>query len=372
MNAKTGKLISLSSNRLYTETNNGAEAVAYTYTAEQTAATARSFAEKILPDELKQTALSTGNTAISPQDGTYNYLFNRAYDNIFFPENYINVGVDANTGYIVSFYSNWYKYDVTFVASAGAISADTAADKYSAAVGTALRYVSVPASTNASGLLLAYTQADTNVWGVNALTGDLLKAEVSEDKGLQYNDIDGNPYAAIINKLATYGVGFAGGSFKPDAQLTQLDALILIESANGRKVTPMPLASEAVSAGVSADGGKVATQVSTSETDDIYNMAYSMGILTPDEKNPAKLISRAEYTKYLVNALGYADVAKLPGIFKAGFKDDKTIPAALMGYVAIARGLGIVNGDDKGNFKPNDIASRAMAAIMLYNCMSRK
>jgi hypothetical protein len=40
--------------------------------------------------------------------------------------------------------------------------------------------------------------------------------------------------------------------------------------------------------------------------------------------------------------------------------------------VAIAKGLGIVGGDQNGRFKPNDIANRAMAAIMLYNCMSRK
>ncbi len=370
MDAKTGRLISLSSNRIYYDT--AAQAAVFKYTDEQTEATARAFAAKILPKEIKQTALLKESVGDRETESARNYAFVRTQDTIFFPENYINVGVDAETGYVVSFYSNWYKYAVTFVSQAGAISADTAAEKYSAAVGTTLRYVGVPASTNESGLLLAYTAADTTVWGVNALTGELLKAEVSEDEGLQYNDIDGNPYAAIISKLASFGVGFPGGSFKPDAQLTQLDALILLESANGRKVSPMPQDGEAVSAAARADGGKVVPPVGVDETDDIYNMAYSMGILTPNEKEPSKLVSRAEFTKYLVNALGYGEVAKLPGIFKAGFKDDETIPAALMGYVAISRGLGIVNGDDKGNFKPNDIANRVMAAIMLHNCMSRK
>ena len=39
---------------------------------------------------------------------------------------------------------------------------------------------------------------------------------------------------------------------------------------------------------------------------------------------------------------------------------------------AIAKGLGIIRGDQSGNCNPNDIATRTQAAIMLYNCMSRK
>jgi hypothetical protein len=367
MDARTGRLISLSSNRPYYDT--AAQAAPTKYTGEQTEAIARTFAGKILPDELKQTALSQESAVGSTADSARYYAFLRTHDTIFFPENYINVGVDAETGYVISFYSNWYQFDVTFVSAAGKISAETAASTYSVAVGTALRYVSVPASTNESGLLLAYTAADTSVWGVDAISGELLKTTYTEDPGITYDDLAGNPYAAQINRLASFGVGYCGGSFKPNAQLTQLDALILIVSTSGRKVMPFPVA---VSEQVGAADEKAPQQVSSGETDDIYDTAYSMGILTPEEKDPTKLISRAEYAKYLVNALGYGEVARLPGIFKAGFGDDKDIPSALMGYVAIARGLKIVNGDENGNFKPNDIASRTMAAIMLYNCMNRK
>ena len=350
MDARTGKLLSLSSNRFYIDRNDG-ELVSYKYSASQTEATARAFADKILPEELKQTALSSDNTA--PQDGTYTFLFNRTHDTISFPENYINVSVDANTGYVVSFYSNWYTYAVTFVSSAGAISADTAADKYSAAVGTTLRYVNVPKATHASGLLLAYTAGDTAVWGVDAISGELLKAEEKTDGALQYNDVDGIPYASVITRLASYGIGFPGDTFKPNAQLTQEDALVLIVSVTGRKAMPLTMSPD-------------------SNDDELYDIAYSMGILTPEDKDPAKLVTRAEFVKYLVNGLGYKDVAMLPGIFRAGFKDDKAVPAGLVGYVAIARGIGIIAGDQNGNFMPNNISTRVMAAIMLSNCLSRK
>lgn len=349
MDARTGKLLSLSSSRLFMDGNEG-DTVTYKYTTGQAETTARSFAGKILPEELKRTALASDST--SPQDGVYGFLFNRTHDGIAFPENYIRVGVDTDTGFVVSFYANWYKYDVTFVSSEGAVSADDAAEKYSAAAGTALRYVSVPTATDASGLLLAYTAENTSVWGVDAISGEALRSEETPDDKLEYNDIESNPYAAAIKKLASFGVGFPGGSFKPDAQLTQEDALTLILSAAGRKAAPL--------------AGRADVQ------EELYNHAYSLGILTPEEKDPERLVSRAEFVKYLVNGLGYKDVAILTGIFKPGFKDDKAIPADLVGYVAIARGIGIINGDQNGYFKPNMISTRIMAAIMLSNCLSRK
>jgi hypothetical protein len=280
-------------------------------------------------------------------------VFNRTHENVEFPENYIIVGVDADTGYVASFYYNWYDYAVTFPSPTGAISADQAEQKYADAAGTALRYVSVPTADQPSGLLLAYVKADDTVWGVNALTGELLKTAKVQDQGIRYDDVEGNPYQSIIMKLAGFGIGFPGGKFMPDAQLTQLDALVLIESTTGLKVTPRHF-------------------TETDEIDDVYRTAYSMGILTPDEKNPSKKISRAEYVKYLVSALGYKDIAALRGIYKPGFMDDESIPAGLEGYMAIGKGLGLIRGDQNGYVRPNDIASRTMAAIMLYNCLNRK
>jgi hypothetical protein len=370
LDAKTGKLQSVSGTILYKDPDT--TPTTYKYTDSQTEAVARSFAGKILPEELKLTVLSKENAPVSDTSGMRNYMFCRAHENVTFPENYISVSVDAETGFVISFYYNWYGYEVTFPSPAGVITADTAAAMYAEAAGTTLGYVSVPTSVQPSGLLLAYTKADTSVWGVDALKGELLKTTSVPDTGIAYDDLGGNPYAPLINKLASFGVGFPGGKFLPDARLTQLDALILIESTTGRKFMPIPLDSARVDvSGVSADS-KIAPVAYTSETDDIYSTAYAMGILTPDEKNPSKLVSRAEYVKYLVNALGYQEIAALKGIYDPGFKDDDAIPAGLIGYVAIGRGLGIVNGDNTGRLKPNDTATRTMAAVMLYNCLNRK
>jgi hypothetical protein len=84
------------------------------------------------------------------------------------------------------------------------------------------------------------------------------------------------------------------------------------------------------------------------------------------------MLTRAECVKYIVNALGYGEVAKIPGIYQAGFADDNKIPDDLVGYVAIANGLGIIHGTGRGYFNPNSTATRVQAAVMLYNCMGRK
>ena len=47
------------------------------------------------------------------------------------------------------------------------------------------------------------------------------------------------------------------------------------------------------------------------------------------------------------------------------------IPAADLGYVAIAKGLGVVQGDRSGAFRPADGATRQELAVMLYRYLSR-
>ena len=43
----------------------------------------------------------------------------------------------------------------------------------------------------------------------------------------------------------------------------------------------------------------------------------------------------------------------------------------MKGYVAIAKGLNIVGGDENGCFNPNSALTRADAAIMIYNYLAK-
>ena len=65
------------------------------------------------------------------------------------------------------------------------------------------------------------------------------------------------------------------------------------------------------------------------------------------------------------------EAARLQGIFRCGFTDEEEIPEEDLGYVAIAKGLGVVQGDRDGAFRPAEGATRQELAVMLYRYLSR-
>jgi hypothetical protein len=74
----------------------------------------------------------------------------------------------------------------------------------------------------------------------------------------------------------------------------------------------------------------------------------------------------------LVGMTSFKQAAELKGIFNCGFSDDSAITQADYGYVAIAKGLGIISGNPDGSFRPNETITRQEAAVMLYNYMDRE
>ena len=81
------------------------------------------------------------------------------------------------------------------------------------------------------------------------------------------------------------------------------------------------------------------------------------------------MLTRSAMVHLILDAVGYGPVARLEGIFRTKFTDDGTIPAADYGYVALAQGLGMTAGSAGGAFRPNAAATRAQAAVMLFNLM---
>ena len=69
----------------------------------------------------------------------------------------------------------------------------------------------------------------------------------------------------------------------------------------------------------------------------------------------------------LVRAIGAEKIAELEDIFVSVFSD----VSENKGYVAILSAMNVINGDELGNFNPSMNLSRADAAIMLYNYLSK-
>ena len=109
--------------------------------------------------------------------------------------------------------------------------------------------------------------------------------------------------------------------------------------------------------------------LSYGNTEDLYKMLMGQNIVKKGEKSPDSKISRQEAIKYIIRSLGYSKIADIDGIYKLDFKDSDSIDKELRGYVALAKGLKIVNGTKDGSFKPEDTLTREQAVLLIYNML---
>jgi hypothetical protein len=73
-------------------------------------------------------------------------------------------------------------------------------------------------------------------------------------------------------------------------------------------------------------------------------------------------ITRFTAVKHIIDSLGYGKVASLTGIYRTEFKDNSEVDEKDIGYLAIAYGLGIINGDaGTGTFRPSERITKAEA-----------
>ncbi|MGN0182514.1 MAG: S-layer homology domain-containing protein [Candidatus Ornithomonoglobus sp.] len=106
-----------------------------------------------------------------------------------------------------------------------------------------------------------------------------------------------------------------------------------------------------------------------SETDGCYtavNLLSALGIVEGDENgyfNPSDKVTRAEFTKMVVNMIGQEDVAN--SLTTTDFEDSKEHWAA--GYIQTGAANGFINGYDAAHFGPDDTVTYAQAVKMLVS-----
>lgn len=361
LDAKTGALESVSSSAW-----TGAEdSPARTVTAEQARAAAEAFLRAQAGEAFGKSELYDSEDAFeNDYRVSHSFTWSQKANGYFFPGNSLRAGVDSTDGSI-SEYRREFDESVTFDSPAGILSMEQALDKWLATYDVTLRYMQVPAAVDYSQpdyaplaefgirylhrLVLGYDlEREEHISGIDAKTGAPVKAgwAASED-GLSYSDISGHWAASKIEELARYGVGYMGGKFQPNARLTQLDLVALLLSADGYLYQP----DEAGAA------------------DALYRRAYERGILKSGERADEAPMNRLATVRLTLNAMGYGPVAKLQGVYRTDFTDDASIPADGYGYAALARGLGMVTNPA---FSPDAPATRAQAAVMLYNLLAKQ
>jgi len=277
------------------------------------------------------------------------------------PMNQISISVNASTGFVDYFSCVWDE-ELSFGPSGPVVGEETAIDSFLAIYDAKLCYVSMPEDADnwesARSWLLVYLPDAGSGWvaGVDAITGVAEYSEwIGEFSTPEYCDIADSYARQEIGKLAAYGVGYYGvNEFRPTATVTELDMILLMLSCSGWK--------EDYSLMIDADEAELLP---------IYNAAYRQGFLSTYDQNPDREVSRSELCRCFVNLSGLGEAAELRGIYICGFTDESEIPVEDLGYIAIAKGLGVVQGDRNGEFRPNAGATRQELAIMLYRYLSR-
>lgn len=360
LDAKTGDLLSVYGYRPYDP-----DATAK-LTQEAAQAKAEAFLKALWPGQLTKTELYRADPAAEKGDPTFSFVFAQKANGYFFPENSLNVRIDGMDGTVLGL-NRTFDEDIALDSPEGLVSMDAAVDAWAAGYPMELSYIAVPVRLDLLGdevlplLNAGYRYFDALKpgyglsWGengydgVDAKTGKLVPWERHTPDAVTYGDLSGHWARTALEELAEYRVGWLGGKARPDAALTQLDLIALLASADGYLYNP------------SEEGA----------ADDLYQYAYRQGLLTKAERNDTRKVNRLELVKLLLDSLGYKTAANLRGIYRCDFTDAGALTGSALGYAALAQGLGMVSGDSTGRFAPDRAATRAEAAVMLWQYLRR-
>lgn len=274
-------------------------------------------------------------------------------NNYPYPENRIDIRMDEEN-HVDNLTVSWDD-KVTFDSAANIISAGDAVDAYMKAFEMPLSYVEYPILENrvlGQKYVLAYAfrqKDDRSFSGIDAKTGEPVWEMYGSNGDFQYNDLEGAFGRTQIEALAAYGIGLKDESFEPKATLDQKTMLRLLLSACDYDIDPE----------------------SEDWLDELYSFAYSQNLIKAADRDPDAAVTRMAFLRTLLGASIYGEAAKVKGVFTCPYTDRSSVSEDDLGYAALAYGLGIARGDDKGQLNPNRTMTRQEAAVMLYNFMMR-
>ena len=176
-----------------------------------------------------------------------------------------------------------------------------------------------------------------------------------------FDDLDSVPWAseAIIN-LAVKGVvnGKTESIFAPDDFITRQEFTKLVVAALVTDVEPTEIAFSDVD-----EDSWAYPYISKAKAAGIIN-GYSESLFGAED-----MITRQDMSVIIYNAAKYKEV-KTDGVDNAlVFADDADISDYAKEAVYSLKAIGIVNGTDSIHFEPQNNATRAEAAVMIYRLL---
>ena len=370
LNAKTGELLSLNSYGMFngSSTTNIMERKELQKIAEGflTRSKASRFSQLALQETPENPQLIGEKYGYYKSNNGVTFVYTRNVNGLPFEDNWVVMNFDASSGALNYYNEAWD--DVEFVPVEGVIGYERAYNELFTKAGLQLKYITSAGSTREArqvskdasetrGIKLVYALDNKKPACIEAMSGELigtLNAEPFKEKNsLLFDDIHKHPVKEQIKALAEIGVLPLEKNFRPDDLILQKEFLLMISKIRGSYPTEV----------TSGSFGQ-------KEWDALYRMLINDGLLEEEERNPDDVVTREEAVKYLLRSIGYKKFAELEGLFDCSFTDKNAIDPKLIGYVAIARSMGIVTGTS-GYFQPKKEITRADAVVMLYNYLKQ-
>ncbi|MBX6395839.1 MAG: S-layer homology domain-containing protein, partial [Alicyclobacillaceae bacterium] len=280
----------------------------------------------------------------------------------------VTISVDKKTGRVVSYYARFaddpgIAGGVTYPEGRPK-SADEAKKAYLGAVQMTLAYTRLRGNPDDPQQLgpvrLVYLPVSASpLIGWDALSGDWIRPYAVPATGLNFEEISGHWAEKALRAMLQAGVlQPVGGKIAPDEPMTRGDFV----AALARAVAPY---------GVPAPDKPSFRDVPPDHPDFPYiEWALQRGWIDPGQEfHPDAPLTRIAMADMIVRELGYQDLTQGKGIFQNPYSDMVGRSEREVGDTAIVTGLGIMRGSD-GKFLPDEPASRAEAAVALYNLLA--
>jgi len=268
----------------------------------------------------------------------HSFFFTRNVNGTPFPGNYISVSVDPVSGRIAHYDLVWFD-NAVFPDLSEAISAEEALEVFAGEDSFDLLYTRVAEDK----IAVVYGFIEGPFFLVDPFTGTKLGHDGKPYRDVRavdsYEDIAGKWYEQVVNTLLDNGYFLDGDAFEGGKQITQEEFLRYMHSPFQAHYS----------------------------SDDFYEMLIRNNVINEGEKAPGSIISRQDAAKFAIRFLGLDKAAKDGSIFRNVFSD--AVSGDYLGYAALARALGIMQGDAAGNFNGGREMTRAEAAVVVFNLL---
>lgn len=289
--------------------------------------TADGLAAKIFKDRKYTKAVS--------KDGRCVYL--EDLNGLPYVNSLATISVDSATGFVSNLYTQWERNEIQCAPYDEVIAHNMAQKLYISESEYELVYQDIYGSDAMPLYKIEMTDKEESVYKllylrkstpycINAVTGEANTADGEEYKEEinAYSDIEGHWSEKAVKALVDNGfLNIDGEKFNPDANITAKEAQDMMHSA------------------------------------DLYR--YDI------EKADDEPLSREEAAKAIVCGAGYEKIGALSDIYIPVFADWNSVYDGYKGYIALAKGMGVVNGDKNGFFNPKAEVTKGAFAVMIYN-----